>query len=99
MATNGTQANGHRATLTRRTARRLHHIATAELSSELYDKAIFCIVDFLGAVHTGLLLPWKDSLVKYARLNAGKPEAYVWGIDDKVSVETAAFVNATLAHR
>ncbi|KAJ9610250.1 hypothetical protein H2200_005027 [Cladophialophora chaetospira] len=96
MATNG--ESKHSPSLTRLTARRLHQIATEELSQELYDKAIFCIIDWFGAVHTGLLLPWKDALVKYAKLNRGTQEAYAWGIQQQVSAETAAFVNATLAH-
>ncbi|KIW86778.1 uncharacterized protein Z519_12564 [Cladophialophora bantiana CBS 173.52] len=96
MATNGDSK--HPASLTRLAARRIRQIATEELSQQLYDKATFCIIDWLGAVHTGLLLPWKDALVKYAKLNRGIAEAYAWGIDGDVSTETAAFVNATLAH-
>ena len=85
--------------LTRLAARRLRQIATEDLPPELYDKAVFCITDWLGAVHSGLLLPWKDALVKYGKLNHGAPEAYAWGVDREISTETAAFVNATLAHR
>ncbi|OAL39978.1 hypothetical protein AYO20_00891 [Fonsecaea nubica] len=96
MATNGEAK--HPASLTRLAVRRIRRIATEELSQELYDKATFCIIDWFGAVHTGLLLPWKDALLKYAKLNRGSAEAYAWGIGGDVSTETAAFVNATLAH-
>lgn len=85
--------------LTRLVARRLHQIAATELSPEVYDKATHCVVDWFGAVHTGLLLPWKGALLRYAKLNRGTAEAYAWGLGQDVSAETAAFVNATLAHR
>ena len=96
MATNGSKTPP---SLTLLAARRLHQIANDDLSPEVYDKAVHCIIDYLGAVHTGLLLPWKDALLKYASLNLGSPQAYAWGIDKEVSTETAAFVNAVLAHR
>ncbi|EXJ57322.1 hypothetical protein A1O7_07669 [Cladophialophora yegresii CBS 114405] len=96
MASNGDLK--HPPTLTRLAARRLHQIATEELQPELYDKAIYCIIDWLGAVHSGLSLPWKDALMKYAKLNRGTPEAFAWGVNQEISTETAAFVNATLAH-
>jgi 2-methylcitrate dehydratase PrpD len=94
--------NGHtnaKPTLTRLAARRIHEIATAQISEEVYRKASYCLIDYLGAVHSGLLLPWKDALLKYAKLNSGRPEAYAWGVNGEVSAETAAFMNATLAHR
>jgi 2-methylcitrate dehydratase PrpD len=94
--------NGHstaKPTLTRLAARRINEIATGQIPDEVYRKASYCLIDYLGAVHSGLLLPWKDALLKYAKLNAGKSEAYAWGVNGEVSAETAAFVNATLAHR
>ena len=86
-------------TLTTLTARRLHQIATSDLPTALYEKASLCIIDFLGAVHTGLQLPWKDALVKYVQLQGRKPEAYAWGVGRDVAVQGAAFGNAVLAHR
>jgi 2-methylcitrate dehydratase PrpD len=97
MASNGDLK--HPPSLTRLATRRLRQIATEELRPELYDKAVYCIIDWLGAVQSGLTLPWKDALIKYAKLNHGTPEAFAWGVNQGVSTETAAFVNATLAHR
>jgi 2-methylcitrate dehydratase PrpD len=97
MATNGDSKRPP--TLTRLAARRLHQIATEDLSQEVYDKATYCLIDYLGAVNSGLLLPWAPALKKYAELNAGRPEAFAWGSRQQVSAESAAFINATLAHR
>jgi 2-methylcitrate dehydratase PrpD len=70
-----------------------------EISTELRDKATLAILDYLGAIASGLQAPWAQHLVKYAKSRAGRNEAHVWGLQRDVPVETAAFVNSALAHR
>lgn len=94
MAPNGT----HEESLIRQTVKRLHRISKDELPSKLRDKATVAILDYFGAVASGLQAPWAPHLVKYASSRSGTPEAHVWGLQKDVSVETAAFVNSALAH-
>ena len=93
--TNGSLAE---ASLTRLTAQRLHVIATTELSAEVRDKVSLAIVDYLGAVGSGLEAPWASSVIQYAKSRKGASEAHAWGLNEDVPAETAAFVNATFAH-
>ena len=86
-------------TLTRLAARRLRQIADNGLSPQLRQKAQLAILDYLGAVASGLQAPWAPSVVKYAQSRRGARESHAWGLQEEVSAETAAFVNATLAHR
>ena len=94
MAANGT----HQESLIRKTVKRLQQISKNELSSQLREKATLAILDYFGAVASGLQAPWAPYLVKYASVRSGMNEAHVWGLQKDVSVETAAFVNAALAH-
>ncbi|KAK5465488.1 hypothetical protein LTS15_002051 [Exophiala xenobiotica] len=84
--------------LTRLAARRLQSIVSGQLSPEVREKVVVCLVDYHGAVQTGLSSPWSATLIKYASTRHGPAEAYAWGTRSKVSAETAAFVNAALAH-
>jgi hypothetical protein len=94
MAANGT----HQESLIRKTVKRLQQISKNTLSSQLREKATLAILDYFGAVASGLQAPWAPHLVKYASVRSGMNEAHVWGLQKDVSVETAAFVNAALAH-
>ncbi len=91
--------NGDRLSLIRLTTQRLQNLAIHEVHSQLSEKATLAIVDYLGAVATGLEAPWRPSLVQYARHRKNGSESYVWGLGTTASSETAAFVNAALAHR
>lgn len=95
MATNGAS---HGDSLIRQTVKRLKAISITELSPQLREKATLAILDYFGAVASGLQAPWAPHLVKYANSRKGISEAHVWGLQKDVSVETAAFVNSALAH-
>lgn len=94
-ASNGTGGES----LIRLTVRRLQKISTSELSLELGDKAALALIDYFGAIASGLQAPWAPHLVKYAKSRSRMSEAHVWGLQKDVAVETAAFVNSALAHR
>ena len=98
MSTNGTmeQASG---TLTRTTARRLQQASTTEVPQKLKEKVNLAVLDYLGAIASGLQSPWSSQVIKYARSRKGAQEAHAWGLQDDISAETAAFVNSLLAHR
>jgi 2-methylcitrate dehydratase PrpD len=86
-------------TLAQLAASRLKQISAGDFSAEVKAKASLCLIDILGATQSGLLTPLAHSVLRYADLHAGKPEAYIFGSDKAVCAETAAFVNAVLAHR
>ena len=99
MVTNGAFNDTGGESLIRLTARRLKKISTSELSSELSEKAALALIDYFGAIASGLQAPWAPHLVKYVKTRSGMSEAHVWGLQKDVTVETAAFVNSALAHR
>ena len=99
MATNGASNGSADSSLIRLTVNRLQTISQSEISIELEDKATLAILDYFGAIASGLQAPWAPHLVKYADSRAGMNEAHVWGLQKDVPVETAAFVNSALAHR
>jgi hypothetical protein len=92
-----THAKGQ--SLTRLAARRLEQISSGQLSAEVKEKASLCLLDFLGACQSGLGGDLGEPLLKYAALNAGKPEAFAFGTDKLICAETAAFVHAVLVNR
>lgn len=98
MSTNGVDGTAQ-PTLIRLAAKRLHQISTSDIPQTLNDKASFAVIDYLGAVATGLQSPWATQVREYARSRPGSPESLAWGLQKDISAETAAFVNATLAHR
>ena len=99
MATNGASNGAKSESLIRLTVRRLRKISTNDLSSELSDKAVVALIDYFGAIASGLQAPWAPHLIRYAKIRSGMSEAHVWGLQKDVAVETAAFVNSALAHR
>lgn len=98
MSTNGTSENV-KESLISLAAQRVRHISESDVSPQLKEKVSLAILDYLGAVASGLQAPWAGQLIKYARSRQGAPEAHVWGLQENISAETAAFVNAALAHR
>ena len=99
MAANGASNGTGGESLIRLTVRRLQKISRSELSLELREKATLALIDYFGAIASGLQSPWAPSLVKYAKSRSGVNEAHVWGLQKDVTVETAALVNSALAHR
>lgn len=85
--------------LTRLAAKRLKQISSEKLSAEAREKVSLCILDFLGACQVGLRGELGAPLLKYSELHAGKPEAFVFGSNKKMSAETAAFIHAALSNR
>lgn len=81
--------------LIRLAARRLRKI---NITRELKEKTVLALLDYLGAIASGLKAPWAENVIKYARSQQGIPEAHAWGLQEDASVKTAAFVNAFLAH-
>lgn len=79
---------------------RLQRIRDQKLSPAVQDKAILCLIDYLGALISGLSSDWSGSLLQWAKRSSpsGGP-AHVMGLDVPVSAETAAFANASIAHR
>lgn len=89
-------------TLTQLAAQRLEEIRTTTLPREVTDKAKLCLIDYLGALISGLSAPWSQALLQYARLSSpGCAQAFVPGLEGEglVSAEVAAFTNASIAHR
>ena len=87
-------------TLTQLAAGRLKEIRQGSLTREVNEKAVLCLIDFLGALISGLQAPWSPGLLQYARISSsGVAHAHVVGLEAPVSAEVAAFTNATIAHR
>lgn len=85
-------------TLIRQLAARCRHTAKGELAEKTWTKVSLALLDYFSAVACGLQSPLTESLRKYADHRRGKAEAWCWVLKDYVSVETAAFANAALAH-
>ena len=99
MSVNGASNGSSGESLIRKAARRLRHISENDVTPELREKAGFALLDYFGAIATGLQAPWASHLVKYARSRRGVCEAHAWGLQEDIAAETAAFTNAALAHR
>jgi 2-methylcitrate dehydratase PrpD len=88
-------------TLTRQAAERLERIRNTKLHDSVKQQAALCLLDYLGALVSGLSTPWASALLHYAQ---GQPSleangVHVVALKKKVSAEVAAFTNASLAHR
>lgn len=90
-----TSTSSEDVSLIRLAAKRLQKIT---INPELREKTILTILDYLGAISSGLKAPWAENVIKYGRTQQGRPEAHAWGLQEKASAKTAAFVNAFLAH-
>ena len=84
--------------LTRLTARRLHAIATIDIPQQVRDKVSLALLDYFGAIGSGLEAPWASSVISFGQSRKGAAQAHSWGLNEDITAETAAFVNATLAH-
>lgn len=84
--------------LTYQAAQRLQKIASGDVPQSLKDKASLALLDYLGAIASGLQAPWAKSVCQFARTRKSASEAHAWGIQQDISAEAAAWVNATLAH-
>ena len=85
--------------LIKQAVHRLQRIANIPLSDEVKQKTSLALLDYLGAIACGLEAPWASQICAYGRMRNSTPESHAWGINDNVSSNRAAFVNATLAHR
>ena len=56
------------------------------------------ILDTLGVALAAVSTPVAAIVLHYSKRVGGRPEASVWGTQDKLSVPTAAFANGLLAH-
>lgn len=92
----GATASSGNDSLIRLAARRLQ---TIQVTAELKEKTLLAILDYLGAVASGLKAPWAPNAVRYVGSKRSMAEAHVWGLQQDVSAKTAAYVNALLAHR
>ena len=99
MSVNGIKKETSGESLIRQAVRRLHQIAENDVPPQLQEKVTLALLDYLGAVSCGLQAPWAGQLKKYASSRKKCQEAHVWGLQEDRSAETAAFVNAALAHR
>lgn len=98
-ALNGT-ASTPTPTLTELAAGRLERLRKCELRAEVQERAVHCLIDYLGALISGLAAPWSAALLQYAQVaSPGKGPAHVMGLDTPLAAEVAAFTNAALAHR
>lgn len=96
-------------TLTQLAAQHLEKIRDSKLNPEVRYKTILCLLDYLGALFSGLSTPWAPILLKYAQVSSGgvgglctslpMGGVHVMGLDSRYSAETAAFTNASIAHR
>jgi delta1-piperideine-2-carboxylate reductase len=83
--------------LVRLAARRLHTIATTPLTRALKAKASLTILDYLGAVASGLSQPWASSILRYAQGTRSAPQSSS-SFALFVDTEKTAFLLAALAH-
>lgn len=95
--TNGTPAAGP--TLLSLAVQRLERIRNEKLAEDVKEKAIHCLIDYFGALVTGLSAPWSPAILKYALSSGGKGECFVAGTQSTASAEMAAFANGSIAHR
>jgi 2-methylcitrate dehydratase PrpD len=87
-------------TLTELAFGHLERLRSCEVKAEVQEKAVQCLVDYLGALISGLAAPWSAALLQYAKVaSPGKGSAHVMGLDISLAAEVAAFTNAALAHR
>jgi len=87
-------------TLTLQAAQRLQAIRGSSLTAKVEERAKLCLLDYLGALVSGLASPWSQALLRYAQVSSpGSGQALVIGLDSPVSAEVAAFTNASIAHR
>ena len=99
MSSNGVKIGTSEQSLIRQAVRRLRHISEDGVAPQLREKVALTLLDYFGAISSGLQAPWATQLVKYARGRKGAHEAHAWGLQEDRSAETAAFINAALAHR
>jgi 2-methylcitrate dehydratase PrpD len=94
--------------LTQLAAQHLERIRNSKLTSEVRDKTVLCLLDYLGALISGLSTPWASALLKYAGASSGgacglptssQGAVNVMGLGSHCSAEQAAFTNASIAHR
>lgn len=82
---------------------RLETIRGEKVPQDVYDKAVLCLIDYLGALVSGLGAPWAASLLRYTQSagggGGGGAGAWAIGISELVSAESAAFHNAAVGHR
>ena len=87
-------------TLTELASGHLERLRSCIVKAEVREQAVQCLVDYLGALISGLAAPWSAALLQYAKMaSPGKGSAHVMGLDIPLAAEVAAFTNAALAHR
>lgn len=92
--------HGLELTLTELAACHLERLRSCEMRAEVLEKAVQCLVDYLGALISGLAAPWSAALLRYAKVaSPAKGTAIVMGLDIHLAAEIAAFTNAAIAHR
>jgi 2-methylcitrate dehydratase PrpD len=84
--------------LTHLATQRLSQIASSPLRPEVREKAALCLIDYLGALITGLSAPWARALHKYATNSSTHGDCHVIGLSTHTNAETTAFTNAAIAH-
>ncbi|EXJ68956.1 uncharacterized protein A1O5_07888 [Cladophialophora psammophila CBS 110553] len=91
--------NNPEPTLTSLAAHRLEKIRNRKLTPVVEGKATLCLLDYLGALVSGLSTPWSAALLRYAQgASPGRGNAHVMGLRSLVSADVAAFTNSALAH-
>ena len=90
-------------TLTDLAATRLQQLHDKPLPEHVEKQAILCLLDYLGALVSGLSAPWAPALLSYAQahaipLGSVQGTAHVISMERLVSAEIAAFTNAAIAH-
>ena len=87
-------------TLAHLAAYRIQKIRTSPLPSGVEEKATKCLLDYLGALISGLTAPWSRGLLSYANIAApGNGAAHIMGLGSRMAPEVIAFTNAAIAHR
>lgn len=95
-STNGVSGNE---TLARLAVQRLQKIANNPVPPKLKEKVSLALIDYLSGIASGLQAPWAPAVLKFAKSRQnGASEAHAWGLNQDIGAESAAFVNATLAH-
>ncbi|MAH83205.1 MAG: hypothetical protein CBB68_02430 [Rhodospirillaceae bacterium TMED8] len=69
-----------------------------DLPDAVINHLKYATLDGLGCIIHGATLPWTQKIAEMAQIEAGKPEATIFGINLKVPAAVAALVNGTAGH-
>ena len=82
---------------TRQLARRALNIGYADLDRATIEHTKLLLLDQLGCLLVGSILPWTKIVYRYMTSFGGAPQARVVNYGDKIAVQDAAYVNSVFS--